>query len=255
LSGDGAPAGVALKQEGCELSATSQESLPVAERSPLSRDRIVDRALALAKEHGLAAVSMRRLAKELGVQPMSLYYHIPSRVVLMVLMAERSIAAVPQSDPGAIWDDQLVALMLDTYHAGVADPAVFPVLASETLGTRSLPATLAEAGAASVGLVDRVQALLAEAGVAESDRPGVCRALFGLVVGFLVGQVDGLVPTGGTASPESGSDIAMAGGDLDVDDQESVPPRLQAMHVDDPAVDLAKALRIFMRGLSDQRGR
>jgi AcrR family transcriptional regulator len=215
----------------------------------------VDRALALAKEHGLAAVSMRRLAKELGVQPMSLYYHIPSRVVLMVLMAERSIAAVPQSDPAAIWDDQLVALMLDTYRAGVSDPAVFPVLASETLGTRSLPASLAQAGGASVGLVDRVQALLAEAGVAESDRPGICRALFGLVVGFLVGQVDGLVPTGGTASPESESEISELEADLDGNGQEPAPARLQAMHVDDPAVDLANALRIFMRGLSGQRVR
>lgn len=227
----------------------------MVERPPLSRDRIVDGALTLAREHGLAAVSMRRLAKELGVQPMSLYYHIPSRVVLMVLMAERSIAAVPEPEPGAIWDDQLVALLLATYHAGVDDPAVFPVLASETLGTKSLPATLAQSGGASVGLVDRVQALLAEAGVAESDRPGICRALFGLVVGFLVGQVDGLVPTGGTASPESDSDIDEPGADLDSDEPAPVPPPLQAMHVDDPAVDLANALRIFVQGLSVQRVR
>lgn len=237
------------------MSANPQESGVAAGRIPLSRDRIVDSALVLAKEHGLAAVSMRRLAKELDVQPMSLYYHLPSRAVLMVLMAERSIASVPPVPSSATWDEQLLALLLGIYHAGVADPAVFPVLASETLGTRTLPATVAQDGGASVGLVARVQALLAQAGVAESERPGVCRGLFGVVVGFLVGQVDGLVPTGGHASPEStpGSGEKLAG--LGSDGADPVPPRLQAMHVADPAVDLANALRIFVRGLGDPRTR
>lgn len=230
------------------MSATPQGPGTAAGRTPLSRDRIVDSALALAKEYGLAAVSMRRLAKELDVQPMSLYYHIPSRAVLMVLMAERSIASVSPAPTAAAWDDQLVALLLGTYHAGIADPAVFPVLASETLGTRTLPATAAVAGGASVGLVERVQALLAQGGVAEFDRPGVCRALFGVVVGFLVGQVDGLVPTGGDASPESrrGND---GYAELGRDGVEPVPARLQAIHGDDPEVDLANALRTFVRGL------
>lgn len=212
-------------------------------------------ALALAKEHGLAAVSMRRLAKELDVQPMSLYYHIPSRVVLMVLMAERSIASVPAAESASTWDDQLVALLLGIFHAGMADPTIFPVLASETLGTRSLPASSAPSGGASVGLVERVQALLAEGGVAESARLGICRGLLGLVVGFLVGQVDGLVPTGGAASAESGSGDGAERMEVDEDAEEPAPPQLQAMHTDDPAVDLANALRIFMRGLSDAGSR
>lgn len=208
----------------------------------------MERALTLAKEQGLAAVSMRRLAKEIGVQPMSLYYHIPSRAVLMVLMAERSIATVPGSEPTTPWDDQLVALLLGVYRAGVEDPAVFPVIASETLGTRLLPATPAPAGGASVGLIERVQALLAEAGVAESGRPGICRGLFGLVVGFLVGQVDGLVPTGGAASPESGLDDGRSAADLGGD--QPVPPATRALHLDDPAIDLVNALRFLLRGLS-----
>lgn len=249
------PSGATARQEGCNLSANPQESGIATGRIPLSRDRIVDSALALAKEFGLAAVSMRRLAKELDVQPMSLYYHIPSRAVLMVLMAERSIASIPPAPPAAPWDDQLLALLLGTYHAGVADPAVFPVLASETLGTRTLPPTVAPAGGASVGLVERVQALLAQAGVPEADRPGICRGLFGVVVGFLVGQVDGLVPTGGKASPESDPGNSDQHAGLRHDGAEPAPPRLQAMHKEDPAVDLATALRIFMRGLGDPLSR
>ena len=221
-------------------------------RLPLSPGRIVDTALTLAKEQGLAAVSMRRLAKELGVQPMSLYYHVPSRTVLMVLMAEQSLASVFVPPSAVSWDEQLSALMLGTYHAGVANPAVFPVLASETLGTRLLSPVTLPAGAASLGLIGRVQELLGDAGVPESARPGVCRGLFGLVVGFLVGQVDGLVPTGGQASPESSDDEADQA-ELRGDDPEPAPPEMRAMHLDDPAVDLANALRLFLRGLAAER--
>ncbi|HSE71422.1 MAG TPA: helix-turn-helix domain-containing protein [Nocardioidaceae bacterium] len=49
-------------------------------RTPLlSRDRIRDTALALIDEHGLTALSMRRLAQELGVQAASLYSHYPTK--------------------------------------------------------------------------------------------------------------------------------------------------------------------------------
>lgn len=232
------------------MSANPENLRSALQRSPLSRDRIVDSALDLAKDQGLAAVSMRRLAKELGVQPMSLYYHVPSRAVLMVLMAERSITAVPESEPGARWDERLVALMLGLYRAGVDDPAVFPVLASETLGTKMLPSTPSAAGAASVGLIERVELLLVESGVPKAMRPAICRGLIGLVVGFLVGQVDGLVPTGGDRSPESGPGDAADEADLGDVEDESPPARIRAIHVDDPAADLANAVRVFVRGLA-----
>lgn len=45
-------------------------------RQPLSRDRVLQTALALADEIGLSALSMRRLGEELGVEAMSLYKHV-----------------------------------------------------------------------------------------------------------------------------------------------------------------------------------
>ena len=235
------------------LSAIPENPRGTHGRPPLSRDRIVESALVLAKEQGLAAVSMRRLAKELGVQPMSLYYHLPSRAVLMVLMAERSLESLPDPVPTAPWDERLVTLLVGAYQAGVDDPAVFPVLASETLGTRMVPSMPIPAGGASVGLIERVQDLLAEAGVPELERPGRCRGLFALVVGFLVGQVDGLVPTGGEDSPETEPGDGLGGADVDgADDDGSVPPAMQAMHRRDPQEDLAAALRVVVRGLAAQ---
>jgi AcrR family transcriptional regulator len=52
-------------------------------RVPLSRDRVLHAAVALADEHGVEAISMRRIAGELGVVPMALYKHVSSKDELL----------------------------------------------------------------------------------------------------------------------------------------------------------------------------
>ena len=47
-----------------------------AARTPLSRERVLWAAVALADEHGIDAVSERKLGQDLGVDPMSLYNHV-----------------------------------------------------------------------------------------------------------------------------------------------------------------------------------
>jgi TetR/AcrR family tetracycline transcriptional repressor len=49
---------------------------------PLSRERIVRTALALVDQEGLSALSMRRLAAALGVDPMAIYYYLPNKAAL-----------------------------------------------------------------------------------------------------------------------------------------------------------------------------
>jgi AcrR family transcriptional regulator len=58
--------------------ATERRQKPEA-RVPLSKDRVLDAALALADRSGFASLSMRRLAHELGVEAMSLYHHVASK--------------------------------------------------------------------------------------------------------------------------------------------------------------------------------
>jgi AcrR family transcriptional regulator len=48
-------------------------------RAPLSRERVLRAAMALADEYGIEAVTMRRLAQELRVEAMSLYHHVKSK--------------------------------------------------------------------------------------------------------------------------------------------------------------------------------
>ncbi|MFD5555174.1 TetR/AcrR family transcriptional regulator [Streptomyces sp. NPDC127068] len=50
-----------------------------AARTPLSRDRVIRTAVAVADEKGTAALTMRAIAQPLGVEAMSLYHHVASR--------------------------------------------------------------------------------------------------------------------------------------------------------------------------------
>src|ERR1017187_3521759 len=54
----------------------------------LSRDEIVQAAVALADSEGAGAVNMRRIAKEIGVGAMSLYWHVADKEQLLDLMLD-----------------------------------------------------------------------------------------------------------------------------------------------------------------------
>ena len=72
--------------------------------SPLSRDRIVRTAVDLIERHGIDAVSMRRLATELGAGAMSLYNHVPNKAALLDGVAEYVLSDMELSgDPKADW--------------------------------------------------------------------------------------------------------------------------------------------------------
>lgn len=66
-------------------------SAPVRRRGPergLRTGMVVDAATAVADREGLAAVSMRRVAQELGVSAMTLYTYLPGKAELVDLMLD-----------------------------------------------------------------------------------------------------------------------------------------------------------------------
>lgn len=69
----------------------------------LGRDRIVRAAMAVADAEGLAAVTMRRVATELGVATMSLYRHVSTKDNLTLLMADAAVAERPFPARPAHW--------------------------------------------------------------------------------------------------------------------------------------------------------
>lgn len=63
-------------------------------REPLSEPRIVAAAVAVADRGGISAVSMRNVGKELGVEAMSLYHHVPSKDALLDALVDWIFARI-----------------------------------------------------------------------------------------------------------------------------------------------------------------
>ncbi len=67
----------------------------------LSRQQIIDTALEILRDYGLADLSMRRLARDLGVQPGALYWHVKNKQELLGVLAERILQDVDAPDSPA----------------------------------------------------------------------------------------------------------------------------------------------------------
>lgn len=76
-------------------------------REGLSPGRITRTAVEIADGEGLDAVSMRRLASELGVKAMSLYNHVAGREAIIDAMVDAVIGEVTVPDVGGEWRDQM----------------------------------------------------------------------------------------------------------------------------------------------------
>jgi AcrR family transcriptional regulator len=88
----------------------------------LSRESIVAAALAIAREEGIDALSMRRLAQALDTGPASLYVYVANRDELYDLLFDAAAGAVETepTDP-ARWREQLHALAWRMVHLRVED--------------------------------------------------------------------------------------------------------------------------------------
>lgn len=82
-----------------------QEAEPsrVGRPARVSRGQVIDAAVEVADERGLDAVSMRAVAKHLGVGTMTLYSHVPGRVELVDAMIDRAYADFDLPEPGLDW--------------------------------------------------------------------------------------------------------------------------------------------------------
>jgi TetR/AcrR family tetracycline transcriptional repressor len=78
----------------------------------LTRELVVEQALEIGDAEGLQAVTIRRLAQELGVTPMALYWHFKNKELLTIGMADHLIAGfVIEEDYARPWQGQLRELV------------------------------------------------------------------------------------------------------------------------------------------------
>lgn len=75
----------------------------------LRLSRIVEAAVRIARSDGLAAVSMNRLAADLGTSPMSLYRYFSAKDELLVLMVDSAAGTPPAAEPGDLTAAALAA--------------------------------------------------------------------------------------------------------------------------------------------------
>jgi TetR/AcrR family transcriptional regulator, tetracycline repressor protein len=83
-----------------------------AERTRLTKATVVERALALADADGPEALTIRRLADQLGVTPMAIYWHFKNKDELLGALADTVMSeVVPTREPGAPWHEQLHSMV------------------------------------------------------------------------------------------------------------------------------------------------
>jgi AcrR family transcriptional regulator len=72
-------------------------------RSPLSRERVLQAAVAFADEHGIGSLSMRKLGEALGVEAMSLYNHVANKDELLDGMVDLVFDEIVVPSGGDDW--------------------------------------------------------------------------------------------------------------------------------------------------------
>jgi AcrR family transcriptional regulator len=86
-------------------------------RTRLSRDRVLRTAIALADERGLSELTMRKLAKELGVEAMSLYNHVANKDDLLDGMIDIVFSEIDAPAADGDWKAELRKRAVSTREA------------------------------------------------------------------------------------------------------------------------------------------
>jgi AcrR family transcriptional regulator len=95
---------------------------PTPPRQPIDRERILRAAVELADREGIGAVTMRRLAAQLGVEAMTLYYHVKNKTEVVDGMVELVIGEFTQPTPGRPWRAEIRAAAVAAFGALMRHP-------------------------------------------------------------------------------------------------------------------------------------
>lgn len=117
------------------VTSTDPDGVDTVERRlPLSRELIISAAVAFVDSHGLSALTMRGLGKELGVEAMSLYRYVNGREDLLEGIVESMVSELhlnPDTvEPLNGWQAYLQWLAHGVRRIEQEHPAVFPLIAT-----------------------------------------------------------------------------------------------------------------------------
>jgi AcrR family transcriptional regulator len=103
-----------------------------ARREPLTKERILRTAVALADEGGVESLSMRRLAHEFGVVPMALYKHVANKDEMLDGMVDVVVGEIDPPLVGADWKSAIRERVLSARRALLRHPWASRVIESGT---------------------------------------------------------------------------------------------------------------------------
>ncbi len=101
-------------------------------RIPLNRERVLRAAVELADEVGIDALSMRRLAQDLGVVPMALYKHVANKEELLDGMVDTIVGEIDPPIRDADWKSAVRLRVLSARRALMVHPWARSVIETRT---------------------------------------------------------------------------------------------------------------------------
>ena len=132
-----------------DLSVTTAERAKKPARQPLTSERIATEALALVDAEGVDALTMRSLARRLGVEAMSIYHHIPSKDDLLdgvVAQVLDGLSLFDDAEDGdGDWRDQTRQAAHNLRDALLAHPNTVSLVATRRASTECLRGPIEEA--------------------------------------------------------------------------------------------------------------
>lgn len=209
-------------------------------RPPLTRDRILSVAIEVADEQGLAALTMRRLGKELGVEAMSLYRYVNGREDLLEGIVDRMVAELQlRTDNDLItetdgWQAYLQWLAHGVRSLARDHPKVFPLIATKHPAAPWLRPPLR-----SLRVVEDFLTTLISRGFDDDRAVEAYRAFSSFLLGHLLLEATLLgAQTGPAEEPldEGESDVPNSDQDVNLDDFPHIR-RLEARLSEDHATE------------------
>ena len=91
-------------------------------RTPLSKERVLNAAMALADSDGIEALSMRRLAQELGVEAMSLYNHVANKGEILDGIVDLAVSEIELPSTEDEWEAAIRKCAISAHEAFLRHP-------------------------------------------------------------------------------------------------------------------------------------
>jgi AcrR family transcriptional regulator len=214
-------------------------------RSSLNRERLLSRALRFVDRQGLNKLTMRALANELRVDPMTLYRYIQNREELLDGIVEVALGELRvESGPAGDWQQHLREYAYGFRRLALVHRQAFPLFV-----TRPLASPLARRPLGSLKAIEALIEVLIQAGFDEEGALYAYRAFSGFIFGHLLMELHEIVD-----QPDDPDRIVRLG-------LYRLParefPRLRALAHQlaggNPAVELEEGLSVLLAHLESRR--